>query len=198
MTQKDYIKRGNPKAGKRKKAPAAETVPATLPIIPLVFAGLVLAGFGYFLWAINGAADIPQQDGPGTTAPAAQAQIQAKAKNKAKAIKAQPDIPPPPEEDWQYIEALKRKTVDVAVTKAEKKGPFLMQCATFKDARRAEAFKAQLALLNFESWVKVSNGSKGTFHRVQLGPYKTNRDALRARHKLNKHKINGCKIWLWS
>ncbi len=214
MAQKDYIQQGNPKAkkaakkapaGKRaaagKKAPAGKKNAAhpvaltnAFPVIPAVVVGLILVGFGYFLWSINGAADDPslvQNNPPVSVKPAV--------KKPPKPAKSQTEIPPPPEkEDWQYIDELKNKTVDVAVTKVEKKGPFLMQCATFKDARRAEAFKAQLALLNFESRIKVSKGTNGSFHRVQLGPYETNRDAQRARHKLSKHKINGCKIWLWS
>lgn len=203
MAQKDYIKRGNPKSNKRKPLPEK---PPT-PLIPLIFVTLIVAGFGYFLWSINGAADNPAQSPVAATVATKPSNQQNSTKTVAKTVtktaaratKKAADIPPAPEkEDWQYIEALKRKTVDVAVIKTDKKGPFLMQCATFKNARRAEAFKAQLALLNFESRIKVSSGTNGTFHRVQLGPYKTNRDALRARHKLNKHKINGCKIWLWS
>jgi cell division protein FtsN len=218
MAQKDYIKKGKPKAAKRKPANqsagkrAAEknVEKPALPIIPLVVVGLILGGFGYFLWSINGAA----QNSPMAESPAA-AQITAKSSTKSntknnqspdkaktittKTISKPAAIPPPQKkEDWQYIDELKNKTVEVAVIKVEKKGPFLMQCATFKDARRAEAFKAQLALLNFESRIKMSQGSNGTFHRVQLGPYETNRDAQRARHKLSKHKINGCKIWPWS
>lgn len=232
MAQKDYIKRPNPKANtKRKpakkasaKKSATNSAPQTarVPVIPLIVVTLILGGFGYFLWSINGAADDPQlanQTAPAPSKTKAQAKTQNKVQSKvqdktpkqvAKVDKVktvtkstaktqQAALPPPPEkEDWQYIDELKNKTVDVETTLIEKKGPFLMQCATFKDARRAEAFKAQLALLSFESRVKVTKNRSGTFHRVQLGPYETNRDALRAKHKLSKHKISGCKIWLWS
>ena len=188
MAQKDYIQKGNPK-GRGRAAPAQEDN-AKMPVIPLIVLAVVLGGFGYFLWSINGAAD---------NAPEVIAEQPTTKPPKTVAKSQQQEVPPPPKsEDWQYMEELKNKTVEVPVAKLEKKGPFLMQCATFKDGRRAEAFKAQLALLNFESRIKVTQGKNGTYHRVQLGPFETNRDAQRARHQLSKHKINGCKIWLWS
>jgi cell division protein FtsN len=206
MAQKDYIKRGNPKAkagakAGRNKAKNTKQVPdkKPLPVMAMSVVVLVLAGFSYFLWSINGASNGPQAQLPD----AAEKQI-AKTPVKAKsttvrATQDQPDVPPPPKgEEWQYIDELKNKTVDVDLTKIKKKGPFLMQCATFKDPHRAEVFKAKLAFLGFESRIKVSKGANGDRHRVQLGPYEMNRDAQRARHKLSKHKINGCKIWLWS
>lgn len=202
MTQKDYIKRGNPKANKApakgKKPPKAAPSPAPVPVakplpfIAMAIALVVLGGFGYFLWSIKGAAD--------NTAPPPPA-INAQKPAKAKSAQAEQEsqIPPPPEEKWTYMNELKNKEVEVEVAKLDKKGPFVMQCATFKDSRRAEAFRAQLALLGFESRIKVTKSSTGGFHhRVQLGPYEMNRDAQKARHKLSKHNINGCKIWLWS
>ncbi|NQZ07384.1 MAG: SPOR domain-containing protein [Algicola sp.] len=220
MAHKDYIKRGNPKANKRgkpNKPKAAKAVKPSkneapqaksLPLAAMTFAVVVLSGFIYFLWSINGAADTTAYTAGSTatdTAKTTPAPVKDTPKRQplqaiAKAVTEQPDVPPPPEkEEWQYIDELKNKTVDVAVTKVEKKGPFLMQCATFRDSRRAEAFKAQLAFLGFESRIKTTiSSSGGERHRVQLGPYEMNRDAQRARHKLSKHKINGCKIWLWT
>ncbi|MCJ8271644.1 MAG: SPOR domain-containing protein [Psychrosphaera sp.] len=224
MAHKDYIKRGNPKANKRGKPKATKAAkpakptrneapqPKPLPLVAMTFAVVVLSGFIYFLWSINGAADTSANTVANTAgstatdtaktapAPAKKAPKRPPAQAIAKAVTEQPDVPPPPEkEDWQYIDELKNKTVDVAVTKVEKKGPFLMQCATFRDARRAETLKAKLAFLGYESRIKTTKSSSGgERHRVQLGPYETNRDAQRARHKLSKHKINGCKIWLWT
>ncbi len=223
MAHKDYIKRGNPKANKQGKPnkPKAKkaTKPAksgkneapqakSLPLVAMTFAVVVLSGFIYFLWSINGAAD-PLANTEGSSAPDTAKTTPAPVKDQpkrqpvqtiAKAVTEQPDVPPPPEkEDWQYIDELKNKTVEVPLTKLDKKGPFLMQCATFRESRRAEAFKAQLAFLGYESRIKTTKSSSGgERHRVQLGPYETNRDAQRARHKLSKHKINGCKIWLWT
>lgn len=220
MAHKDYIKRGNPNAKNRPKArskgkkatanknAAPEKQP--LPLIAMGLAVIILSSFGYFLWSINGAAkntpqgaEVAQVEQP---SPAPAKTVKPKPKKQivpttiTQAIAEQPDVPPPPEkEDWQYIEELKKKEVEVEVSKIEKKGPFVMQCATFREARRAEAFRAQLALLGFESRIKVTQSSSGgKRHRVQLGPYEMNRDAQRARHKLSKHKINGCKIWLWT
>lgn len=205
MSQKDYIKRGNPKA----KKPAAkgakrasktqamqQSAPPTatpMPYLAIGVACLVLGGFGYFLWSINGAAN----DAP---APSVSAPPPTKVEKRVAAQHSEPEIPPPPEkEQWEYMSELKQKEVAVEVKELEKKGPFVMQCATFKENQRAEAFRAQLALLGFESRIKISKTSGGRYnHRVQLGPYETNRDAQKARHKLARHKINGCKIWKWS
>lgn len=200
MTQKDYIKHGNPKAnnrgGKGKKtvksgqnqAPAIQREP--IPFVAIAIALLVLGAFGYFLWAIKGAAnDAPQSYQAPKTAKV----------ERSKPVQSEPDIPPPPKNDWDYPDELRKKEVEVEKKQLEKKGPFLMQCATFKDSQRAEAFRAQLALLGFESRIKVTKSSTGGYHhRVQLGPYELNRDAQKARHKLSRHNINGCKIWLWS
>ena len=217
MAQKDYIKRGNPKAKSRKTTTKSTNKKASsgkkpqpnkgkngpaqttqFPLLAMTTVLLILGGFGYFLWSINGAAQQPLEQTQISDNNETKVAI-VPAKKPTTKVKEQSDLPPPPkEEQWQYIEELKNKTVDVAVTKVDKKGPFLMQCATFRDGRRAEAFKAQLALLGFESRIKVTQGSNGPRHRVQLGPYEMNRDAQRARHKLAKHKINGCKIWLWT
>lgn len=195
MTQKDYIKRPNPKASSRsakgKKSPQGATTTATkpMPIIAMAIAFSVLCAFGYFLWAIKGAADSGQ-----TAKPLSNAQTKPITASK------EPEIPPLPKQDkWSYPSELKNKEVEVEVRTLEKKGPYVMQCATFKDAKRAEAFRAQLALLGFESRIKVTKSSSGGYnHRVQLGPYEHNRDAQKDRHKLSRHNINGCKIWLWS
>jgi len=214
MTQKDYISRGKPKTNKRTKTGTSnrgkssakskteQQLPKTKPYIAITLLTFALTGFGYFLWSINGAANnapVTAQTRSDQTGKPAPIKAPTTAKVEISSSNSQPDIPPPPEsEDWQYMNELKHKEVEVAITEVENKGPFLMQCGTFKDGRRAERLKAQLALLGFESRIKVTQGKHTTHHRVQLGPFEMNRDAQRARHKLSKHNINGCKIWLWS
>jgi hypothetical protein len=149
MTQ-DYIKRGKPKSKSNSRAKAKPTgrgksnaKPAAAkqqplsesgkpPYIAMTLMALTVGVFGYFLWSINGAANnqTPSSvvDHPQVT--------QAVKPSVTKAVD-EPQIPPPPQEDWQYMDELKNKTVEVAVTEVENKGPYLMQCATFKDARRA-------------------------------------------------------------
>ena len=174
------------------------------PFVAIALLITTLGAFGYFLWTISGSAEKTEQNS-GLTPPtvvATKSEKQSKPVQVAatpKAAKSQEqDFPEPPKEQWQYIDELKRKEVEVEKAKIEQSGPWLIQCATFKDARRAETFKAQLAMLNFESRIKTTQGSNGPRHRVQLGPYETNRDAQTARHQLSRHKINGCKIWLWT
>ena len=213
MTQKDYISLGKPKANKRAKSGSAgrgktaqkskadHNQTKSTPYIAISVLALAICGFSYFLWTINGAATeqtpITAQVTP-ESKPTPESDKVARS-NAATTTTDKQDIPPPPEgEDWQYMSDLKHKEVEVAITEVEKKGPYLMQCGTFKDGRRAEKLKAQLAFLGFESRIKVTPGKSGTHHRVQLGPFEMNRDAQKARHKLSKHNINGCKIWLWS
>lgn len=177
------------------------------PYIAIALLVITIGAFGYFLWSINGSAEHSTGQNDNLSPPQTQANNTAASKPESKVITTdvkatktdqQPDIPEPPKEQWQYIDELKTKEVAVEAAKIEQKGPYVMQCATFKDARRAEAFKAQLALLGFESRIKTTQGSNGPRHRVQLGPYEKNRDAQADRHKLSRHKINGCKIWLWT
>lgn len=188
----------------RSRASAQNTqVAAKPPYIAIALLITALGAFGYFLWSISGSAG--QNDNllpPDVQANDRQTKSPAP-KIVATDVKStehsdQPEIPEPPKEQWQYIDELKTKEVAVEAAKIEQKGPYVMQCATFKDSRRAEAFKAQLALLGFESRIKTTQGSNGPRHRVQLGPYEKNRDAQTDRHKLSRHKINGCKIWLWT
>lgn len=178
------------------------------PFVAIALLITTLGAFGYFLWTISGSAEKTEQNS-GLTPPtvaATKPQPQSQSKSQPVQVAAAPkpaknqeqDFPEPPKEQWQYIDELKRKEVEVEKAKIEQSGPWLIQCATFKDARRAETFKAQLAMLNFESRIKTTQSSNGPRHRVQLGPYETNRDAQTARHQLSRHKINGCKIWLWT
>ncbi len=200
MAHQDYVKRGNPRAKAKKpatrkaaprkstkKSPAASTAPSVSLKTKLI-AALTLAavgGFGYFLYAINGSSD---------NAPVIE--------SKPPEIQKKPEkssIPPPPkEEKWQYIEELKNKTVEVEVKELEKKGPYLMQCGSFRSSQQAEAMKAKMAFMGLEAEVRKSNGKNGIWYRVVLGPYETKRLAEKDRHKLKRQSISGCKIWNWS
>lgn len=211
-TKKSTNTRGNARTNSRTtKASAAkgssrtratkpnQSITKNPPYVAIVLLIATLGAFCYFLWTISGSAAQNDNLVPPKVQASNTASSQPKPKVVATNVKAdqQPDIPEPPKEQWQYIDELKTKEVAVQAAKIEQKGPYVMQCATFKDARRADAFKAQLALLGFESRIKTTQGSNGPRHRVQLGPYEKNRDAQADRHKLSRHKINGCKIWLW-
>lgn len=213
-TSKARPKKTSKTTSKKASKPAANNNQPK-PFIAIALAVVALSSFGYFLYSINGAAEQPL--GSTTVAEKTKPQQPAPQKNQAPppkepkktetqivaskpATKQTAEIPTPPEgENWEYMRELKQKDVKVDVKKIESEGPYLMQCGTFRDPRRAETLKAQLALLGFESRIKVTKSDKGGYHhRVQLGPFELNRDAQAARHKLTKHNINGCKIWLWT
>ena len=94
MATRDYV--GNSprrRAGGRNTKKAA---PRRFPVIPALLAGALLAGFGGFLYMING---------KGSDAPTIEEQVKA---NKPKAQNNGL-----PQEKWSYIERLENKQVDV-------------------------------------------------------------------------------------
>ena len=72
-----------------------------------------------------------------------------------------------------------------------------MQCGSFRKQSQAEELKATIAFQGLESQVLESEGSKGIWFRVVLGPYESKRDAERDRHALRSARINRCQIWNW-
>ncbi|CAM4023769.1 SPOR domain-containing protein [Aeromonas bestiarum] len=94
MATRDYV--GNSprrRAGGRNTKKAA---PRRFPVIPALLAGVLLAGFGGFLYMING---------KGSDAPTIEEQVKA---NKPKAQNNGL-----PQEKWSYIERLENKQVDI-------------------------------------------------------------------------------------
>lgn len=94
MATRDYV--GNSprrRAGGRNTKKAA---PRRFPVIPALLAGALLAGFGAFLYMING---------KGSDAPTIEEQVKAnKPKTQNNGL---------PQEKWSYIERLENKQVDV-------------------------------------------------------------------------------------
>ncbi|MFQ2272030.1 SPOR domain-containing protein [Aeromonas enteropelogenes] len=94
MATRDYVgNRPRRRAGGRNTRKAA---PRRFPVIPALLAGALLAGFGAFLYMING---------KGNDAPTIEEQVKA---NKPKAQNNGL-----PQEKWSYIERLENKQVDV-------------------------------------------------------------------------------------
>lgn len=94
MATRDYV--GNSprrRAGGRNTKKAA---PRRFPVIPALLAGVLLAGFGGFLYMING---------KGSDAPTIEEQVKAnKPKTQNNGL---------PQEKWSYIERLENKQVDI-------------------------------------------------------------------------------------
>lgn len=180
MKNKDYV--SQPKQ-KRPKGPKENTPPKKpFPLIKAIIVVSLVAGFGYFLTEL--------QDKPIT--------VEDEAAVEASTTKTKQTIPPPPEdEEWQFIEELENKQVEVTADELEDKGPFLMQCASLRKAEQAEALKAKIAFAGYESQVRRVEGSSGIWYKVVMGPFDRKREAEKIRHVLKRNNINYCEIWLW-
>ncbi|ENY70455.1 cell division protein [Aeromonas diversa CDC 2478-85] len=95
MATRDYVGSGpKRRAGGRNSKRSAPK--RGFPLIPALVAGILLAGFGGFLYVINGKGD---------ASPSIEEQVRA---NKPKA-----DKPGLPQEKWSYMERLENKQVDI-------------------------------------------------------------------------------------
>ena len=70
-----------------------------------------------------------------------------------------------------------------------------MQCGSFRTTRAAENLRAQIGMNGFEARIKTTTEKNGTWHRVQIGPYESKRQAESDRHQLERNNINNCRIW---
>lgn len=183
MTHQDYVSRSRAPKNKnnpyKKQEPEQPMVSAKFKLLSL-FTVIAIAGFGYFLWSIK---DI-EPDTIGET------QRQPTSK--------ETELPKPPEEKWRYIEELKSKEVEVGEYQVEQKGPWKMQCGSFRTKTQAEKMKATIAFAGLSSQISATNGSNGIWHKVFLGPYDKKRDAEKDKRKLGSNNITTCQIWLWN
>ncbi len=105
---------------------------------------------------------------PGATQPAA------KPDNRAVAKPAAPPLPPP-----------------VAPTKPPSTTtPYYLQAGAFRNSADAEAMKARLLMLGFDSSVQSAQVNGGTVNRVRMGPFKGIDEMNRARSRLAEEKID--------
>ncbi|GAB3528982.1 SPOR domain-containing protein [Photobacterium alginatilyticum] len=189
VATKDYVKRGrSPKKPARntRKAPASGGFPIKWALIALC----LVSALGYGLYFLS-------------TTPAPQTEtVQPKPAPKPQpkpAVKAQEKkLPPKPEEKWRYIEELENKEVPVEAKKEQKPSrPYLMQCGAYRSQDQAEQRKAMIAFQGLTSQVKISQGEKGNWYRVILGPYPQKRKAESDRNMLRRAGIEPCAIWFW-
>ena len=193
MATKDYVKRGrSPRKPARntRKAPPAGGFPFKWALIALCLVGAL--GYGlYFLSTAPAPKTEVAQPKPAAK-PQPKPQVQAKPKPQEKAL------PPKPEEKWRYIEELKNKEVQVEAKKEQQPGrPYLMQCGAYRSQDQAEQRKAMIAFQGLASQIKISQGEKGSWYRVILGPYPQKRKAESDRNMLRRAGIEPCAIWFW-
>lgn len=185
MKNKDYV---GAKNSRKKRAPARaqQDAPVKRPfpwMRLLIIVVLVSLFAGGLMYIQNDSQDFNAEHVTPIPKPK-------KAKQKA--------LPPPPaDEEWEFIEELENKSVNVETEELEDKGPFKMQCASFRSETDAQKLKAKIAFAGFESQVSRSEGTSGTWYKVVLGPFDRKRDAEKTRHILKRNDIRGCQIWLW-
>jgi len=182
MAHQDYVSRS--RAKNKKQSPYKKTVepaPDTSLKVKLITAFLVLAipSFGYLLWSIK-----DQQPETVITPKVAK-------------TKKVAELPKPPEEKWTYVDDLKSKQVEVGEYEVKQKGPYKMQCGSFRTRKQAESLKAKIAFSGLEAQVSKAAGTSSTWYKVYLGPYTKKRSAEKDRHKLKNNAIHDCKIWGW-
>lgn len=185
MAHQDYVSRtrtkNNKKSPYKNKPESPQGLPAKVKLISL-FLIVALPTFGYVLWSIK--------DNQPTTPTA----VEVKQKPPQKST----ELPKPPEEKWRYVDELKSKEVEVGEYEVKQKGPYKMQCGSFKTQKQANALKAKIAFAGLEAIVSKSVGTSATWYKVYLGPYPKKRGAEKDKHKLKNNGIHGCKIWNWT
>ena len=182
MAHQDYVSRS--RAKNKKKSPYkkdVEPAPGLSLKVKLISVFLVVAipSFVYMLWSIK--------------------DVQPDTVVTPKVIKAKksPELPKPPEEKWTYVDDLKSKQVEVGEYEVKQKGPYKMQCGSFRTRKQAESLKAKIAFTGLEAQLSKATGTSSTWFKVYLGPYAKKRDAEKDKHKLKNNKVHGCKIWGW-
>lgn len=186
MANQDYVSRApakkkNTNRNGKKTAKNANGVPLKAKLISLLLI-ILIAAFGYGLWSLK--------TDPSTKTPLVEP-------IKTTKTKKANELPKPPKEKWTYVKDLETKEIEVGEYKIEDKGPYKMQCGSFKTQRQAETLKARIAFSGLEAQVQSVTGKNGTWHKVFLGPYPRKRLAEKDKHKLKRNNINYCQIWLW-
>ncbi|WP_448567257.1 SPOR domain-containing protein [Thalassotalea ganghwensis] len=185
MAHQDYVSR---KANKKHNPYKAKNEPSS-PVLSLKLKAVItitlcaILAFAYGLWKLNDKSEQGVQP--------------SQAENKTVTTATKTQLPEPPKEKWEYLEQLKTKEVEEGQYEVETKGPYKLQCGSFKTMKQAEVLKANIAFAGLESSIKVVQGTSSTWHQVYLGPYSRKRAAEKDKHRLRSNRINYCQILLW-
>ncbi|TWX68632.1 cell division protein FtsN [Colwellia demingiae] len=190
MANQDYVSRAPAKKKKnnrngKKPSNNSSAVPLKAKLISLLLL-ILIAAFAYGLWSLK--------TDPSTKTPLVEP---IKTVNEKKPLNKTDELPKPPKEKWTYVKDLETKEIEVGKYEVKEKGPYKMQCGSFKTQKQAEILKARIAFSGLEAQIKSVTGKKGTWHKVFLGPYPRKRLAENDKHKLKRNNINYCQIWLW-
>ena len=92
-----------------------------------------------------------------------------------------------PKKKWTYVKDLENKKIEVGQYEVKDKGPYQMQCGSFRTKKQAEVLKANIAFSGISSQIRTVQGKNGTWHKVVVGPYERKRPC-RKRQKQIKTK----------
>jgi cell division protein FtsN len=169
MAQHDFINKKRP--NKSKKTPAKKR-----PIGWILLAFVLSASAGYFLWYIATHSEEKKQT-----------EIKKVVKAKKEPLKKPVNS--------AFIDEIKSDDlVKVEVRELVQKGPYVMQCGSYKTNAQAETLKAKIAFTGIISFIK----HQGSWYKVRLGPYETKRKAESDKNILKRQRIIGCNIWFWN
>ncbi|KDM90623.1 SPOR domain-containing protein [Photobacterium galatheae] len=211
MATKDYVKRGRATKKPARKPRSRSSQPqGQFPVKWALIALCLVVGMGYGLYFLSSAPKptTPVSEQPVKTPPKESPKPAVKPKTEpapkvepkpVTTTKPQEKLPPKPAEKWRYIEELENKEVQVEAKKVPDtpNRPYLMQCGAYRTPAQAEERKAMIAFQGLSSQVKVSQGDKGSWYRVVLGPYPQKRKAESDRNMLRRAGIEPCAIWYW-
>jgi len=189
MANQDYVSRAPAKKKKntrngKKQSDNTSTLPLKAKLISLLLI-LLISGFSYGLWSLK--------TDPSTKTPLIEPVKTTKDKTKTAAN----ELPKPPKEKWTYVKDLATKEIEVGEYEVKEKGPYKMQCGSFRTEKQAQVLKANIAFTGISSQIKTVKGTTGLWHKVILGPYPRKRLAEKDKHKLKRNNINHCLILLW-
>jgi len=71
---------------------------------------------------------------------------------------------------------------------------YSMRCGSFRETRRAEELKVNIAMTGNSSVIKTIKSKGETWYRVELGPFSRKRAAESIRHRLQDNNIHDCLI----
>ena len=190
MANQDYISRTPAKKKKNARRNTKSTKKASAsPLKSKIISVIILVLIGAFIYGLWSLKTDPSTKNPVAT-PTKQVAPTTEKTNEV-------TLPKKPIEKWSYQTKLKEQNIEVGKYEVKEKGPYKMQCGSFKTAEQANSLKAQIAFAGLESTVKSVTGKNGTWHKVYLGPYPRKRLAEKDKHKLRRNNINYCQIWLW-
>ncbi|NVJ58979.1 MAG: SPOR domain-containing protein [Gammaproteobacteria bacterium] len=181
---RDYAKRSS---NKPKRRNATRRKKQGFPTAAVLVVGMILGGFVGFLVYLKW---IPAKSNP-TPKTVVTKENQTKSPEKIE----QPKVP-----KYTFHDILEDK--EVVIPEEDLKRPenivsmeYLMPCGSFRNNDIADALKAKIAFLGYESSILPVDAESGRWYRVQLGPFASKRQAESIRHRLQENDINDCKIW---